>query len=224
MPHVPYIGPDGSEWPSVSQIVNILDKPFLLKWYGTWGFEHCEKVKKESAERGTKLHREVEGALQNWATLLPPSEFAQATVLWAYNTGFKPDYFEKHVKSESERYHGTFDCLGTIDSIGYVLTDWKFTKQLSDVNPLQGGGYAKAIQDTLGITPKEFRLIRPYELLTAAKKTDFKETRQGRIWKFEGLKVRIEERIFTNLEHYTEEFLNCRKLWDYLNQQGKWAK
>ena len=199
MPHVPYIGPDGAEWPSVTQITNVVDKPFLVKWYGTWGWEHCEKVKKESAERGQALHAEIERCLEAFfghGKLILESEYSDAVIRWCGLSNFKPIYFEKHVKSEEHRFHGTFDCLGSVSERINVLADWKFTKGLSEVNPLQGGGYAKAILETMGIHVDEFRLIRPYELVTVAKKTEFKETAQGRIWKFEGLKVRIEERIF----------------------------
>lgn len=226
MAHVPTIV-DGERWPSVSEIVNVMEKRHLYKWYGTLGWEACEKIKDESAERGSLLHKDVETAVQNYAVgndVSASNEFVDAAIRWCELTGFMPESFETYVRSNEHRYGGTYDCLGTMPHISAkVLVDWKFTGAIFPSNALQGVGYAKAIGESSYAHVGEFRVIRFYELKKPAKEDKIKKTKRGNRYAFKGLKVAIEEAIYTNLDFYFEEFKACRSLWDYLNSKGKWA-
>lgn len=210
----------------MTEIVNILDKPFLRKWYGTFGWAECEKKKKESGERGKALHADVEEAVIRYGVGLddkPKNEFVDAAIRWCELTGFDPMGAERHVKSFLHRYGGTYDCKGKMPHCKKrVLVDWKFTGQIYDTNPLQGTGYAQAILETEGDEIEEFRVIRFYELKKPAKEDRIKKTRIGNRYAFKGLSVFIEEAIYTNLGFYFEEFKRCRGLWDYVNKKGAW--
>ncbi len=227
MPHVPTIV-QGEYWPSVTEVVNILDKPFLRKWYGTLGWEACEKKKKESGDRGKALHEQIEQALIHYGAENSLEEslkqpYANAAIRWAEITGFVPVSFEKHVKSKKYRYGGTYDCLGTMPDDVVVLPDWKFTGQLYNTGPLQLSGYAQAILESENIRVTEGRIVRFYDLKKEATEDKIKITKYGNIYKFKGLAVGIQEAVYPNLGFYFAEFERCRGLWDYINNKGAWA-
>jgi hypothetical protein len=229
MAHSPTIV-EGEYWPSVTEVANVLDKPHLRKWYGTHGWDACEKQKEESAERGRALHADVEKALQDYACGRSAafSQWVDAAIRWCEITGFQPESFESHVKSAKYRYGGTYDCLGSMPHISAkVLVDWKFTGAVYDSNPLQGAGYAKAIEESSYAKVGEFRVIRFYELKREAKADKIKSRDKGVVrfnrYSFKGLKVFIEEAVYTDLDFYFQEFERCRGLWDYVNKKGAWA-
>lgn len=219
---------DGEKLPSVTQICGILDKPFLYRWYGTHGFEACERIKKESAERGKKLHDETENAVKKQfvtgEAVEAVSPEVEAILRWVEVTGFEPLVFERHLISKLYRYGGTYDCLGVMPKNKLAMVDWKFTGQLSDTYALQVSGYGQAHYESTGAKLDEARVVRPYELKSEAKADEIKKTVNGWRYSFKGSKIRIEERQYTNLEHYFSVFLHLREVWDYVNGKGMWEK
>lgn len=222
MPHVDTVI-DGKKAPSVTEAIGILDKPFLYRWYGMNGWAQCQKILKEKQDNGIKFHASVEQALKyhfgfikeepNW------DENVEVVIRWADRVGFTPTEFEKHVVSRKHFYGGTYDCLGTIPKIGWVMPDWKLTSQISETYALQLAGYYQAHYEETGERIVEGRVIRPYELKTVAKKDEIKETANGWKHSFYGLNVYIEERIYKDLGKDVENFLACLKIWNRLNKK-----
>ena len=218
---------DGEDKPSVTQIVNVLDKPYLYRWYGMNGWTACEKLKEEKREQGIAFHESVEAALKfkfgftkeepNW------DEAVEVVMRWADRVGFKPIAFEEHVVSEVDGYNGTFDCAGMIGD-DLILVDWKRTSQISDTYVIQMAGYYRAYLLQAGKAFKEARVIRPYELKNPAKKDEVKQTAGGWKYSFAGMKFFVEERRYTNLDRYMKIFLHCREIWDFVNKKGPWKQ
>ncbi len=217
---------DGEECPSVTELVGILSKPFLLRWYGINGWAACEKKKKESQEKGIKFHEDVEKALKFHFGMLKDEpewdEDVEAVVRWADLIGINPLHFEKKVISKKHKFGGTFDFSGeTTDEI--ILVDWKRTAHIDRSYVLQLGGYFGAYLEQDKVFCNQARLIRPFALSKESLVDQIKETKNGWRYRFKGLSVGIEERRFTDLEKVYQEFLKLRDIWDFINQKGIWT-
>lgn len=216
----------GVKYPSVTQIIGILDKPFLYRWYGMNGWSACEKVLKEKQELGIKFHSDIENYI-NWSykSVGPEPDWdenVQAVIDWADVVEFSPEYLEQHVISHIYKYGGTFDCLGEINNKP-VLVDWKLTGQLSETYVLQLAGYYQAAKEN-GLKFSEARVVRPYQLEKPALKNEVRQTANGYKYSFKDSNIFIEERRYESLEKYFDAFLNCRKIWDFLNKKGIWQE
>lgn len=216
---------DGEDKPSVTQIVNVLDKPYLYRWYGMNGWAACEKMKEEKREQGIAFHESVEAALKfkfGFEKQEPTwDESVEVVLRWADVAKFRPIDFERHVISAKHDYNGTFDCAGMIDP-SLVIVDWKRTSHVALTYVLQMVGYAQAYFEETGEWFDEARVIRPYELKRPAAKDDVKQTADGWKYSFKGMNMFIEERRYRNLERYLPLFLHCRDIWDFVNSKGLW--
>lgn len=54
--------------PTVSQLLSLLDKPWLLKWANKIGLEwiHIDDYKKNSTSSWISLHKQIENYIKNW--------------------------------------------------------------------------------------------------------------------------------------------------------------
>lgn len=228
MPHVPTIV-NGEKLPSVTEICGVLEKPFLYRWYGTHGWAECERIKKESQERGSRLHKEIENRISPYRND-PPVTSAEVIVLleWAKLAGFVPLKIEEHVVSRIYRYGGTYDIKGTLPKGRKAILDWKFGSQINETHPLQGSGYDQANFESTGERMDEFRVLRPYSSIKPAKEDSIKEIKGlegcGYRYSFKGCAMKIEERIYRGLPHYFSIFLKLREVYDYVRGKGMWEK
>lgn len=81
-----------------------------------------------AANRGTEVHRYAEAIVQGTPLDDPPEEIrGHIEQLALFLEEWQPtfDKVECVVASRAHRYMGTFDFLGTIPGLGYVLGDWK---------------------------------------------------------------------------------------------------
>mgnify|MGYP001585161168 CR=1 FL=1 len=51
---------DGTEYPSVTTVLQVLSKPALARWRGKIGNEEADKISREATELGTRVHRACE--------------------------------------------------------------------------------------------------------------------------------------------------------------------
>jgi CRISPR/Cas system-associated exonuclease Cas4 (RecB family) len=207
VPHTPYTL-NGEEIPSVTEIIGIIDKPFLRMWYGKNGIRECERIKKESGELGSRVHDAIEAYLRGDIPAVnshQETEMLQHFVRWREFSDFRPVELELKVVSERYRFHGTFDALGTFgDSTELVMCDWKTSSKIDDTYALQLSAYAAAYEERTGIAVKEGLIVR------MDKKEDARKL--------------IEVKQFKNLPRYFEIFLSCLDLWNFVHKRGKWEK
>lgn len=213
MTHTEYIGPDGKVWPSVTQVVDIIAKPGLYRFYGEHGNEKAKEILTASCNTGTQTHDALETYLKD-RTVEPSDRLASACVrefCAPYLVGVGA--IETKVYNEQLRYHGTFDAIITVKDMpltkkskekfsGEVIVDWKTANDIYDTNGIQLGGYYGGLQVAGGATlPKDGLVVRMD-----------KET------------ARVYWKLFPNLAFYFEEFKHARALWDFVHKQGAWEK
>jgi len=210
MPHVEF-KLHGETIPSVTTFLSVIGKPMLYRWYAKHGWEECERVKKESAAFGSKVHDGIETRLKGEVfdernaderTL----ELVGRAVRWVNESEFTPIALETHVVHEELRYHGTFDALGEFKSQPGVLwiMDWKTSNYVDVTYGLQLAAYAGAWNAQNGKTWETG--VNHGGILRLSK--DPKARKQ------------VEAVTFNNLRRHFAAVEATRELYEYLNQKG----
>lgn len=196
-------------------------------WFKAYKLERTDfwkdgqEMTKAAAERGTKLHDDIQSMFEQY--LEPATDSLSAIRRWADIVEAQVIDFERDVKSESCRYYGTYDTRFLIDQ-KTVLVDWK-SGGVYDSHALQLSGYAHAIIEVQGVDAVHSgRIIRPKENKTEASEDTVENTFFGSRYEFAGLKTRIEEYIYPDLGIYFDDFLRLRLLWDFVNRKGQWER
>jgi hypothetical protein len=199
---------DGKEAPSVTEVINVLDKPFLKIWYGKLGLAAATAYLTETQELGRRVHSAIEEYFRGGE--VPELDQREAGMFalfkgWAVESGFSPIELEMHVKSREFLYHGTFDAIGKFGNDDELLIcDWKTSSKISDEYGIQLSAYAQAYKEEHGVSISNGLVVR------VDKKPDAKKP--------------IEIKRFTDLPRYFEMFKHCRKLHDFVNKKGEWAR
>jgi hypothetical protein len=201
------------DWPSVTQVINVLDKPGLCMWYGKLGTAECNRIKNESATFGTNVHEMIETYLSKTVSdkVYTPEEtkcfenFAD----WYRTSGLEPISMEPEdsVKSKLFGYQGTWDFIGRKDG-KILVADWKTSNQLYDTVGLQLAAYANLYGESQGWN-------------------------QQRIWQTipDGMAVRIDKKTakvytkyYTGLTWYFDVFKSLLLPYQFVSHSGAWQK
>jgi len=208
MPHSELVI-DGERWPSVTEVLQILSKPQLNRWREYKGTKEADRISKESAYRGRRLHELVEMSLKGESVTFCGEEkelqpIFMAWFKWYTESGYRCVSQEIKVQSTKYKYHGTFDALLELPNNQLCLVDWKFSNNDDHFRWLQLAGYAQAykehINNNLQLKIQNGMIVRI--------------DKKG--------KVHIKE--CHTLWQYIPLFLACRKLWDFVNSLGKFKK
>jgi len=204
--------------PSVTEILDVINKPYLQYWRGKYGNAKCEKISKQSKAIGIRVHTEIERLFKGSGPKYKNKAIRK--MVQNFNDSFVIPYQVKPMVIEPKepfidnenKYSGTFDAVIEVyskseDASVLVIADWKTSNQIDKTWGLQLAAYAnlynlsqKHLSNLLGIN--EGLVIR------LDKKTLEIE---GPIW-------------YTNLDQYFEVFLSCRRLYDFVNKKGIWEK
>lgn len=154
MPHQDYIGSDGKQWPSATELTNLLPQAWLWSWYKSsvkkHGWRGWQKCRAES-ERGKKIGSNVHALIEGFIAKTPNQPFDKygsqmfADKLFDKVAPMVDEWveIEPHLKSETEKIHGTADCIVRLDySPGLWIGDWKTSAQRSLTHPVQLAVYA----------------------------------------------------------------------------------
>jgi len=199
-------------YPSVTGIVDIIDKPGLRYWYGTHGTAHCEQVKRDSQSIGHKVHSGIEKFLRG-------KPFGQASegmtndqmvmlshlVEWCNSKKIKPISMEEPLYSKQHKFAGTPDVICTFNGGKTVtLVDWKTDSTPRDKAGerereakylWQMAGYSIAYKETFDVFINKAYVIRA------------------------GKDLKFQEYYFPNLAVGRKEFLWLREI--YKRIKGK---
>ena len=136
--HAVYINKLGTEVPSATTILKILNKPQLVKWANYLGFKHMnvDSVLNESASLGTLVHRLINSLLSNKLIIYINDGTISNALLYSYINRFKM-WLKTHTvepilleqKITSDKFGGTIDFYGSIDGKLTVL-DFKTSKKI----------------------------------------------------------------------------------------------
>ena len=159
-----------TKYPSVTTILDILDKPGLRYWYGKHGTKKASMLSGKAANIGNRLHKYIEldkkGKGDKYLEKLK-KKGKYGRKLWRMVNQFerfkstysyKPVDVEKTVYSKRYKYAGTLDGLGTIFivkkikqhrhmKIYLVITDWKSSGKIYPEYILQVVAYFFALME-----------------------------------------------------------------------------
>lgn len=181
---------------SVTEILSIaIDKPFLRTWYGKYGTQHCEMVKRQSQDLGIAVHKEIEDRfLSSTVGSTDPNVVRMVNNFWR-------EFVEKHgvevlvaepadaLESGALKFQGTFDAV-IRTSKGVFMADWKTSNTLDKVSvPLQLSAYAYLFNHN-----KQVNLSQLY-------------ITQGMAVRIDKEKDKIEIKTYENLGRYFPKFL-----------------
>lgn len=159
MPHIPYIAPDGIEYPSVTEILGSKPKPWLDAWREKWGVLADRKTACANSI-GTQFHALAEGLALNEPVYLPTDKRLAGMIMnfneWLVSSGLRVKKTELHVVSKLYKYHGTFDAVGYLADKPktLVLFDWKTSSDIYPEMAEQLVAYAQAYFEQTGIRIK----------------------------------------------------------------------
>jgi len=155
------------DYPSVTEIIGIIDKPGLKYWYGKFGITECEKKMRESQDIGHNVHKAIEFYLKD--TPIPHKLSDQEARM--YSMFVENIEADKIPKGETERVlcSHKHKYNGTADYIGPFVADWKtdsVPRNKSEERErvykykLQQAAYALAYEEETGNKIKEGRIYR----------------------------------------------------------------
>lgn len=204
MPHTNFIV-DGQAWPSVTEVLGIVAKPFLHEWYkrevykaGLDGWKKCEKAYDDGCAYGSAAHL----ALETWDLSNPA-----AKLIYEQFCPKVAEFVKQEVKvvSKLHRYHGTADAIVRMEgSTGLWVLDWKTSNSDSIWYTVQMAAYATAWNET-----------NPDQIIDQAICVHYDK-------KLKTPKLKVTE--YRGLKEYFKAFLACHDVLDYDRQTGPWKK
>jgi galactitol-specific phosphotransferase system IIB component len=163
---------DGKRLHGVTSVLKYWGDPGgLINWAANMAVDHVEKVLKtkeiekedlESARKahtrkrdkagdiGTKVHKELEDAMNDWITagflMDSKNKTVQAVLEWLRDEGIKPLKSEMHVYSRKHWYGGIADGVIEKDGKRYIL-DFKTSNYIYTTAFIQCGAYSTAVKE-----------------------------------------------------------------------------
>lgn len=152
---------EGRRYDRVTSVLKTVRNPGLEEWRGRVGNREANKVSKDAALVGTKLHAVIQHALTNGSAVLPArckedqlTWCLKAFQEWVALRKPRPLWIEKRV-FHSHGFAGTVDLIED-----GVLTDWKTSRAMSDLYWLQLNAYAGAVTEFLRVPISRLRVVR----------------------------------------------------------------
>jgi hypothetical protein len=215
MPHKT-VKKDGVTIPSVTTIINVLDKPGLVYWYGKNGTAECNRIKEESATFGTHVHSLIETYLnlpkKPDEEVLEYSDAEKAClrsfIEWYKTSGLTPLCMEPEdaVISKEFNYQGTWDFIGRHDN-AVIVADWKTSNALYDTVGLQLAAYAQLYGESQGLTGNAiWRLIPHGMAVRIDKKT-----------------AKVQVKMYKDLIWYFDVFKSLILPYQFVSHTGAWS-
>ena len=152
---------NGTVYPRVSRIVDIIANPELERWRHKIGVKQAACIAKEAAQRGEQVHHLIAKVLNGEMVSIKTINNDQVRTAfvawqdWFRTHAVRPKLVEHTVFNEEPPFAGTLDMLDET----LTLTDWKTTRKLNFRHWLQGLGYACALRAQNIVCPR-LRLVR----------------------------------------------------------------
>lgn len=213
MPHKEVDG-----YPSVTQVINVLDKPGLCIWYGKYGTAECNRIKNAAAKFGTHVHSLIEAYLTKGpegvleADELPsPEEIAcfNSFKEWYKTSDLSPLSLEPSdpVISKTYGYQGTWDFVGK-HKAQVIVADWKTSNQLYDTVGLQLAAYANLYGESQGWD----------------KATIWKNIPDGLAVRIDKETAKVYTKWYTGLNFYFDVFESLLLPYQFAARKGAWGR
>jgi RecB family exonuclease len=199
--HTVYKLRDGTRVPSVTTILSVIDKPYLLDWSWRMGRDGLDykAVRDDAADAGTLAHYFVmchlKGEKPETSQYSPDVVNRAENCLikywdWEKEHKIEPVLVETGLVSETHRFGGTIDCLAKCDDKLW-LVDYKTGKNIYVEMVYQLAAYTILLEEN-GYQPDNVRILRIGRDDTES----------------------FEERVFNRLDKAKELFLTALKLYN----------
>lgn len=197
---------DGKRVPSVTTVLNVIGKDYLVRWANRLGLQgiNSEEFVAEAAGAGTVVHAAIEADLKGEAmdpALIAEFSDAERTagrVAWAAYRAWRgqhdlePLLMEQSLVSERMRVGGTVDLYARVDG-RHAVIDFKTSARVNESHVVQLAAY-RALLEEHGHPVDEVRVVLiPREVLTL---------------EHEG------ERVLTDTQHALDVFHAARALYE----------
>lgn len=144
---------DSKWYPRVTSIVSIKAKPALYKYYANLGnYDEGERIKQKSAEEGTAVHEAIQAVMIGKELPENPEMKAVVDAFLKFNETAKiqadPEWIEKRIINNDDRYSGTVDSVVLLNGKLGVL-DIKTSQAIYRDYCLQTSAYMATIQKSL---------------------------------------------------------------------------
>lgn len=145
---------DGVEYPRVTTILGIIDRPELRYWYAKVGANEAKRISDEAKQFGTDFHslcHEINLGEHRRRTWHPPSQFkdmAYAYINWMSENLEEISHVEHQLISKTHVFGGTADLIARPrGKDGPYILDIKTSKSPSVEWPLQLAAYSIAAEE-----------------------------------------------------------------------------
>lgn len=146
--HLVYKDRDGNPLPSVTTILQVLNKPKLTDWKLAVGKSRAESTVKAAAEFGTVVHSAIQSIVEDGQVPTFQDQRVSTTIenlmKWINNNVEEWVCMEMAVYHHDLKYAGTFDGIVKLKSGKYALIDFKTSKSIHPDYYLQMCAYANA--------------------------------------------------------------------------------
>lgn len=218
MPHKT-VKRNGITIPSVTTVINVLDKPGLVYWYGKHGTEECNRIKTAAATFGTHVHDLIQADIEtSKGQVFIPSEegYSKEELACFYNfrewyktSGLNPISTEPEdaVISTRFNYQGTWDFIGRKDG-RILVADWKTSNQLYDTVGLQLSAYAQLFGEDQGWSQEEI----------------WKQIPDGMAVRIDKETAKVYTKEYKDLKFYFEVFESLLLPYQFASRTGAWHR
>ena len=138
-----YKTPDGKLYPSITTVLSSYNKQAIMEWRQRVGEEEANKISRQAAGRGTKLHNTVENYLLNemsdlkMQTMMPDTKELFMSVKPFIDAHIGNIYgIEQALYSHKLRLAGRCDCIAEWDG-RLSIVDWKTASKKKDAEHIQ---------------------------------------------------------------------------------------
>ena len=146
-----YSTPDGRKYPSITTVVGFHTKQGILAWRRRVGEEEANRISRESAGRGTKIHTICENYLKNKPDYSDGHEEEHVSMFNQFQS--EVDRINNIKCQETSLYSdqlgiaGTVDCIaefnGKLSVIDFKTKRKEMRKEWTDSHFMQCAGYGK---------------------------------------------------------------------------------
>jgi ATP-dependent exoDNAse (exonuclease V) beta subunit len=138
-----YVTPDGKSYPSITTVLSAYNKKAIMEWRQRVGEEEANKISRQAAGRGTKLHNVVEKYLLNEMsdmkiqTMMPDTKELFLSVRKHIDNHIGDVYgIEQALYSHKLRLAGRCDCIAEWNG-RLSIVDWKTASKRKEESHIQ---------------------------------------------------------------------------------------
>lgn len=146
--HLEYLLKDGAKAPSVTTILQVLNKPALNDWRARLGHKRSDEIKTVAGDFGGAVHAGIEAVCSDSQIPSYANDKIRAAVenfkQWAAKNIEEWVAFEKAAYHDDLRYAGTVDAFARLKNGKLVLIDFKTSRKVNWEYYLQTVAYARA--------------------------------------------------------------------------------